>query len=372
VKVGLIGLPEVGKTTLFNALTRSNEAVHAYGVQKDELHLGTVPVPDARFDFAVRVCHPKKATPATIDVTDGGARVQLDEAGSGQSPREKFGADFFAGVRNMDALVLVLRAFRNPTLPEPPGGIDLRHEAERIGEELLLADLGIIEARMERLDKNRAMKRTTPAEAVEHQTLGKIRAHLEALHPVRTLELTSDEERSVRSFAFVSGKPLILVANLSEDELGTPDPAVTAGLRQWAREEGLELVELCAKVEMEVSQMEPAEEREFLAAMGVGEPARDRLVRAAYAALGYISFFTVGEDEVRAWTVRLGSSAVGAAEKIHTDIARTFIRAEVMPFGDFEEAGGWDEAKALGKMRLEGKEYVVRDGDIMHIRNSKG
>jgi GTP-binding protein YchF len=369
--LGLSGLPEVGKTTLFNALTRQNAATHTFGAQTNEVHLGTVPVPDARFDFAVEVCHPKKQTPATIDITDGGARVQLDEARAGGDKKEKFGTDFFAGVRNMDALVLTLRAFRSPSMAEPPGGIDPARDARKIAEELLLADLTIIEGRLERLDKNRLMKRSTPAEAVEHQTLSKIKDHLESLQPVRTLELTEDEQRSVRSFAFVSGKPLILVANIGEDDLGG-EPAVTAGLRAYAKENGLELVELCAKVEMEVSQMEPAEEREFLAAMGIEEPARDRLIRAAYAALGYISFFTVGEDEVRAWTIRKGTNAVGAAEKIHTDIARTFIRAETMPFDEFKAAGGWDEAKSVGKMRLEGKEYVVKDGDILHIRNSRG
>jgi len=245
-------------------------------------------------------------------------------------------------------------------------------DAAKVAEELLLADMGILETRLERLEKNRVLKRTTPAEAVEHDTLVKIKNHLEQLLPVRTLELTADEERSVRSFAFVSGKPLILVANVGEDDLGKPEVEVSTGLRDYARDSGLELVELCAKIEMEVAQMEPAEEREFLAAMGVDEPARDRLVRAAYAALGYISFFTVGEDEVRAWTLRRGANAVGAAERIHTDIARTFIRAEVMPFEEFQAASGWDKAKAAGKMRLEGKEYTVRDGDIVHIRNSRG
>ncbi len=365
MKVGLIGLPEVGKTALYNALTRSTAATHSFGGRSDAVNLGTIPVPDERFDYAVEVCHPKKVTPATLEVTDGGARVQLDEK------REKFGTDFFTGVRNMDTLVLVLRAFQSDVVPEPPGGLDPRRDAQRIIEELLIADLTVIEGRLERLEKNRQLKRQTPAEAAEHQTLEKIKAHLEYLKPVRTLELTPDEERSVRSFAFVSGKPLILVANVGEEDLAG-EPAITAGLRQFAGEEGLLLVELCAKVEMEVAQMDPAEEREFLEAMGIHEPARDRLIRAAYAALGYVSFFTVGEDEVRAWTIRRGTSALGAAEKIHTDIARTFIRAEVIPFDDFQAAGGWDAAKAAGKMRLEGKEYVVKDGDIVHIRNSKG
>jgi GTP-binding protein YchF len=365
MKVGLIGLPETGKTTLFNALTRSTAAVHSFGAHSNEINLGTIPVPDERFDFAVQVCHPKKQVRATIEITDGGARVQIDQS------KEKFGTDFFTGVRNMDALVLVLRAFKGDVLPDPPGGIDPARDALKVMEELLIADLTVIENRLEKLEKGRILKKQTPSEAAEQQTLIKVKTHLDTLQPVRTLDLTPDEERSVRSFAFVSGTPLILVANLGEDDLGA-EPAVTAVLRAFAKENGLFLVELCAKVEMEVAQMDPTEEREFLLAMGIEEPARDRLIRAGYAALGYISFFTVGEDEVRAWTIREGTTAVGAAEKIHTDIARTFIRAEVMPFGDFRAAGDWDKAKSAGKMRLEGKEYVVKDGEIVHIRNSKG
>lgn len=365
MKVGIIGLPEVGKTTLFNALTRSHAATHAYGARSSEVNLGTVPVPDPRFDYCVEVCRPKKATPATIEITDGGARVEIHERG------EKFGTDFFAGVRSMEALVLVLRAFSSPLLPEPPGGLDPRRDAEKIGQELLLADLAVIEGRLERLEKNRLMKRQTAAEAAEEHTLLRIRAHLENLQPVRTLEMTPDEERSVRSFAFVSGKPLILVANLNESDIGR-EPEITAGLRAYAAENHLECIELCAKVEEECAQLDPAEEREYLEALGIAEPARDRLIRAAYTALGYISFFTLGEEEVKAWTVRKGTTALGAAEKVHTEIARTFIRAEVIPFEEFKAAGGWEAAKAAGKMRLEGKDYVVRDGEIVHIRHSKG
>ena len=227
----------------------------------------------------------------------------------------------------------------------------------------------MVELRLEKLEKARLQKRQTPAEAVEHQVMLKIKTHLESLQPVRTLELTEDERRSIRGYAFVSGKPLILVANVGEDEVGEEMPASVAPLAEYAREQGIPLITLCAKVEMEVAQMEPDEEREFLEAMGIAEAARDRLIRAAYAALGLISFFTVGEDEVRAWTITRGTNAVGAAEKIHSDLARGFIRAEVMAFDDFKASGGcWDEAKAAGKMRLEGKEYIVKDGDILHVR----
>ncbi|MGC8666686.1 MAG: redox-regulated ATPase YchF [Chthonomonadales bacterium] len=364
MKVGIIGLPETGKTTVFNALTRSDAALHTYGVRSQEINLGTIPVPDERFDFAVRVCRPKKKVPATLDVTDGAARIELGERG------RNFGTDFFAGVRSMDALVLVLRAFHSPALPDPDGGVDPEREARTVMEELLLADLAVVEGRLERLGKNRTMKRQTPAEAAEEQALARVKAHLEAEQPVRTLELSPDEERALRGFAFVSGKPLILVANLGEEDLAAPEK-VTAGLRKLAASQALPLVELCAKVEMEVAQMDPAEEREFLQALGISEPARNRLIREAYAALGYISFLTVGEDEVRAWTIRKGTTALGAAEKIHTDIARTFIRAEVMDFADFRAFGGWDAARSAGKMRLEGKDYVVKDGEIVHIRHSR-
>jgi ribosome-binding ATPase YchF (GTP1/OBG family) len=262
MKVGMIGLPEVGKTTLYNALTRQSAAVHAFGAHSSEINLGTIPVPDERFNYAVGVCKPKKQVPATIEITDGAARVALEEK------REKFGADFFAGVRAMDALVLVVRAFHSTSLPDPPGGIDPSRDAVKVTEELLLADLTVIEGRMERLEKNRLMKRQTPAEAVEQQTLQKVKAHLESFQPARTLDLTGDEERAVRSFAFVSGKPLILVANLGEEDLGG-EARITAGLREFAAENSLPLVELCAKIEMEVAQMDPAEEREFLQAMGI-------------------------------------------------------------------------------------------------------
>jgi GTP-binding protein YchF len=366
MKVGILGLPQTGKTSLYNALTRSSVDLKRFG--GSETHVGVIPVPDERFDYAVQACAPKKVHPATIEVTEGGARIEREErAGHGQG--EKFGTDFFAGVRNMDALILVVRAFDDPAVPEPPGGIAPEREVQRVLEELLLADLTVVDARLEKLEKARLQKRQSPAEAAEQQALTRIHAHLDSLKPVRTLGLSDDEERSVRSFAFVSGKPLILVANVSESDAGADEPESAGALRALAAEEHIPLLSLCAKVEMEIAQMAPEEEREFLAAMGIPEAARDRLIRAAYAALGQISFFTVGPDEVRAWTIARGTNAVGAAEKIHSDLARGFIRAEVMPFEDFRSVGaGWDEAKSAGKMRLEGKDYIVKDGEIVHIR----
>lgn len=356
MEVGIIGLAQSGKTSLYNALTRS--AVELFGSQ--EVHVGVISVPDPRFEHCVRMCNPKKITPASIKFTEGGAKIERGERQEG----DKFGTDFFVSVRNTDALVLVVRAFPDPTEEANP----LR-DAEKILEELLLADMTIVESRWERLEKARVQKRQNPTEAAEQQVLNKIKAHLEAEKPIRTLELTEDERRNVKSYAFVSAKPVLIVANIGEDEIGTELPASLAPLVDYATPQNISVTALCAKVEMEVAQMEPDDEREFLGAMGIEEAARDRLIRAAYSALGLCSFFTVGEDEVRAWTITKGTNAVNAAEKIHSDLARGFIRAEVIAFADFEQAGGcWDEAKAAGKLRLEGKEYVVKDGDIMHVR----
>lgn len=359
MKVGIIGLPQSGKTSLFNALTRAQVELSRFGGQ--ETHVAVIPVPDPRFDHSVSVCQPKKATPATLEVTEGGARIERQS--------DKFGTDFFVSVRNVDALILVTRAFEDPTVPLPPEGINPLREAEKILEELLLADLTAVEGRLERLEKARLQKRQSPAEAAEQQVLLKIKSHVDSLQPVRTLELSDEERRSVRSFAFLSEKSLLLVANVGEGELSEEVATHVRPLAEFAAAQQVPLIPLCARVEMEVAQMAPEEEREFLEAMGIAEAARDRVIRAAYAALGLISFFTVGDDEVRAWTIARGTSALGAAEKIHSDLARGFIRAEVMAFEEFRSVGGcWDEARAAGKMRLEGREYTVRDGDILHVR----
>src|SRR5579871_3243217 len=296
MKVGIIGLSQTGKTSLFNALTRSQVELNRFG--GTEVSVAVIAVPDPRFDYAVENCKPKKVTPASIEFTEGGARI---ERGERQGQGEKFGTDFFAAVRNMDALVLVARAFDSPLVEAPAGGINPLLETEKILEELLLADLTVIETRLEKLEKARLQKRQSNAEAAEHQVLEKIKAHLDAMKPVRSLELSEDERRTIRSYAFVSGKPLILVANINEDAIGEDTPPIVQPLADYAQAQGAPLVSLCAKVEMEVAQMEPEEEREFLEAMGITEAARNRLIRAAYAALGRMSFFTVGEDEVRAW-----------------------------------------------------------------------
>lgn len=358
MKVGLIGLPGSGKTSLFNALTRSQARLHDYDAHDTSVNIATIPVPDRRFDIAVEICRPKKQVQASLEVVDGAARIQLGERGS------TFGTDFFAGLRTVDALVLVVDAFRADQASPV-------RDADAVAQELLLADLTVLDNRLARLEKSRAAKRLSAADAIEETAIRSLHAMLDDMRPIRSASLTPEEERVARNFALVTAKPLILVLNVAEDALQMPTPLQTEA-RTYAEGAGLPLITLCAKLEAEIAQMSPDEERDYLEAMGLEESARDALIRVAYQQLGLLTFFTVGADEVRAWTIRAGTTALGAAEKVHTDIARTFIRAEVMEFDDFRQYGGWDAARAAGKMRLEGKDYVVRDGEIVHIRNSRG
>jgi len=364
LKVGLIGLPQAGKTTLFHALTRGEGSPAGGG---SSAIVSVVPVPDRRYDFAVALFHPKKRTPATIEFTDGAAQIT---SGEGRA-QQKFGSDFFVGIRSVDALVLVVRAFETPALPPPDGGLNPLREYQAITEELLLGDLGVIETRLERIDRQlKTRKAGLPSpEVTEREILLKLKNALDDLRPVSSIELTDDEQKVVKNFDFLTGKPLIVVVNVGESDLSEGDDlALIQPLRQQCLEDGLQLIALCASAEAEVAQLAEDDQREFLDALGIAEPARDRLIRAAYAVLGVMSFFTVGEDEVRAWTVSQGANALTAAGRIHSDLARGFIRAEILAFDDLIAAGTWEAAKAANKLRLEGKEYPVKDGDILHVR----
>jgi len=360
LKVGIIGLPQSGKTSLFYALTRGEGS--AAGGGRDAL-VGVVPVPDPRYDFAVDLFHPKKRTPASIEFTDGAAQV-----GSSTSGGQKFGSDFFVGIRSVDAIVQVVRAFDSPLHADAANPL---REAAAISEELLLSDIQVIENRLERIKKQLSTRKggAVVPEVFEQEVLLKLKAVLDEFQPLRTVALTEDEKRIIKNFDFLTAKPVIVVANIAESDLdkgeGLP---LLAPLKAECAEHGVLFMALCAAAEQEVAALAPEEQGEFLAALGIAEPARDRLIRAAYAALGVMSFFTVGEDEVRAWTIPAGSNALTAAGRIHSDLARGFIRAEVMAFKDLIAANGWDAAKAAGKLRLEAKDYPVLDGDILHVR----
>jgi len=364
LKVGLIGLPQSGKTTLFHALTRGEGSPAGGG---SSAIVSVVPVPDARYDFALQLFHPKKRTPATIEFTEGGAQITAGE----NRAQQKFGSDFFVGIRSVDALVLVVRAFETPSLPAPEGGLNPMKEYQTITEELLLGDLGVVETRMARIDKQLSTRKSgiPSPEVAEREALVKIKAALDDFKPVSSVDLSDDERKMTRNFDFLTAKPLIAVANVGEADIAAGENLpLLASLKALCEAEGNEMIALCASAEAEVATLDEAEQREFLDALGIETPARDRLIRAAYAALGVMSFFTVGEDEVRAWTVDKKCRAQDAAGTIHSDLARGFIRAEVMAFNDLVAAQTWEAAKAANKLRLEGKDYPVKDGDILHVR----
>ncbi len=362
MKVGIIGLPATGKTSVFNALTGGSAEVHAFsGAASADANLGVVPVPDDRQDWLTGLYKPKKTTYATVEIVD----VAGITAGTGE---KGFSANFMTHLRQVDALVHVVRAFESAAVPHPDGSVVPLRDAELIELELILADLSVIEKRLEKLDQEIQRKKgpeKSQAEA-EKEILARFKDELTNERPLRQLKLTDEEDKVVRGYTFLSQKPLLVVANIGEEEIGKDDSVKK--LKAFADSKGAPLVGFCAKTEMEIAQLDESERTEFLQAMGIGEPGRDLLVRATYQLLDVIPFFTVGEDEVKAWTITKGTNAQEAARKIHSDIARGFIRAEVAPYNALKECGTWNGAKDKGLVRLEGKEYIVQNGDCINFR----
>ena len=359
MKAGIVGLPRTGKTMLFRALTHGSAYEESPGAHGEHILTGVVRVPDERFQFLVDYYKPKKATPATIEFVDGAGRITEEERGT------KLGKDFFADIRTVDALVHVVRCFTNP-----PAGIDTppdpAKEVTLLSEDFILSDLQLIETRLTKLEKSLISVRhgvVTP-ETIERDLLMILKEHLEAGKAVSAAGLTSDQEKQIRGYDFISLKPLVLVANLGEDQLsGAPSPDALK-----LRSSGLPLVEICARLEAEIAELPEEEQVEYLEAMGLPEPAVGKVVHDFYRAIGLCSFFTLSEAEIRSWTLPEGSHVIDAAAKIHTDMAKGFIRAEVGHFNDIKKTGSWEAAKQAGLVELHGKEYVVRDGDIIYIR----
>ena len=358
MKIGLVGLPKSGKTSLFNLLTGSSVATSSFGTARGEMHAGVARVPDTRVDRLTAMFKPKKTTFATFEV--------VDLAGIAKGERQGLEAKEF---HNADALLHVVRAFPDATgaAPDPAGDID------DLETELILADLEVVERRLERLDAQLKKKRTD-ADAHEQAVLLKLKPALESERPIRAMGLPDEESRAIRGFTFLSQKPILHCLNLAEKEISRGRSlAASFGLDEIARRPGTRIGWVSAVIEAEVAQLEGPEQAAFLADLGLTEPAIRRVLEDCYALLGLISFFTVGEDEVRAWSIPRDTRAQDAAAAIHSDIARGFIRAEVVSYDDLMAVeGSMAAARERGRLRLEGKDYQVKDGEICHFRFAVG
>ncbi len=356
MEVGIVGLPVSGKTTLFSTLT-GQDAQAAFGGGKIEVHRGIVKVPDPRLDRLTEIFNPQKKVPATIEYIEVGGMEGDPSKGKGFDPQ------FLQVLKNTDALCVVIRAFENEFYPHPAGSIDIQRDITTVESEFLLSDLSIVENRITRLEKQ-IKKAQDDQGQKELELLKRCHSQLENEQPLREIDFTDEERLMLRGFQFLTAKPLLLVINVNEDQIRDEEKIISA----IPSKKNVSATTLCAKVEQEISQLEPEEREMFLEELGIREPALDKLIRTSYELLGLISFFTVGEDECRAWTVRNGAHAPRAAGVIHTDMERGFIRAEVVHYHDFIEAGSLAKCREKGLLRLEGKSYRVQDGDIMNIR----
>ena len=360
LRAGLIGFPSSGKTALFQLLTSAREAPRSGG--KQEANVGVSRVPDDRLDKLTAIFNPRKHVPATVEFADiagvGGARTGaaalLD----------------VAAFRNADALLHVVRMFRDPSIAHPSGSVDAARDVRTMEDELILADLGVVERRLERLERD-LKKGQTPELKKEQEILVRCRAALEEGKALRALDFVGDDAKRLRGFQFLSAKPLLLVLNLDEEDLPKVDHAVRlAGIESFISGANTRAVPICAKIELEIAQLEPSDAQAFMADLGLKESGLDRVIRASYDLLGYISFFTVGEDENRAWSIPRNTPAQLAAGEIHSDIQRGFIRAEVVRYEHLLARGTLAACREHGELRLEGKEYIVQDGDVINFRHA--
>jgi len=350
MKVGLVGFAGSGKTTVFNTLTGLAAEVGGYGA-REKANVGHIKVPDPRVEGLAELFNPKKKTFAEISFVD----VAGPQADGGDRSETGLDPKIVQHMREVDALVHVVRAFDNPMLLQEA---DPARDIRAFDDELILTDLVQVENRINRLKKEKDSAR-------ESELMTKLKGALESETPLRALDLTPEELMMMAGFRFLSLKPLLLLLNTGEE---AADAGPHASARELAESKGLSLIAMSGKVEMEIAQLAPDEQREFLADLGISEPARDRFIGAAYRLLDLISFLTAGEDECRAWSIKRGTTAHKAAGVIHSDIERGFIRAEVVRFEDLIACGSEARCREQGKLRLEGKEYVVEDGDVVHFR----
>ncbi len=349
MKVGIVGFAGSGKTTVFNTLTGLSAEVGSYGA-RDRVNLGVIKVPDSRIEKLSDIYNPKKKVLAEINFVDFAGPEGGDKV-SGSSLDTKL----VPQMREAEALVQVVRGFENPSLNL---AVDPARDAQNFESELILADLVLVENRLTRFKKEKADPR-------EKEVIERCFSQLEAEKPLRELDLSAEDQKFLLGYRFLSQKPVMLLYNVGEDRIAAEIPSA---LKELATNKNLELITMCGQAEMEIAQLEPEEQQAFLDDMGIKEPARERFIKSAYAMLDLISFLTAGEDECRAWTIRRGTNAQKAAGKIHSDIERGFIRAEVVAFDDLIACGSEAKCREQGKLRLEGKEYPVADGDIINFR----
>jgi hypothetical protein len=360
MKTGIIGLPQVGKTSLFRILTKARLSEHALANPR-EAHVGVAKVPDDRLDRLAGIYNPKKLTHASVEYVDVGA--------IGQEALKE--TNYIGNLRNVDALAHVVRAFEDPAIPHV-GPIEPLRDIKNVEFDLMVSDLGQIEKRLERVEKDLKKMRSADLEK-EFDLLKRAKTHLETDRPLREMEMTPEDKKRFRGFMFLSEKPMLYVLNVSESaELGKElqNAADKHKVTEASARPHAAATAICGKVEAELAEMSDTDAAEFLSSYGLAESGLDRLIRTSYALLGLISFFTVGEDECRAWTIPVRTRAVEAAGAIHSDLEKHFIRAETIHWDHLLEAGSEANARARGTLRLEGKDYIVQDGDVLHIRHS--
>ena len=362
MKLGIVGLPNVGKSTLFNSLTKAGAESANYPFCTIDPNVGIVTVPDERLTKLGELYQTKKVTPAVIEFVDIAGLVK------GASKGEGLGNQFLANIRECDAIVHVVRCFEDANVVHVDGSIDPIRDIETINLELLFSDMEILERRYAKLSKAARMDKTLQKEAAMQERL---KAHMEAGNSARTFELLDeDEEAYFKEYGLLTAKPVIYAANVAEDELADDamDNPHVAKVREFAKKENSEVFVICAQIEQEIAELDEDEKQEFLEDLGLSESGLEKLIKASYSLLGLISYLTAGEDECRAWTIKVGTKSPQAAGKIHTDFERGFIKAEVVNYQDLLDCKSTAAAKEKGLVRVEGKEYVVKDGDVILFR----